>query len=312
MVERHHDRQPIPASRGTGGHAMSLEIEVGLRDREGQCEPDNLESLDRLPEARSDAALPPRYRVLGVDVSIVTLETAIDVLELWIVSGRREFVCVRDIHGVILCQDDANLALIHQQAGMVLPDGSPLVWIGRLKGLPVGRTCGPDLLPAVCARSIVTGHSHFFFGGAPGIAQRLRASLEERYPGLKVIGAATPPYRPLSDVEEERFIAEMNGLQPDILWIGLSTPKQEEFMARMVGRLDVPVMIGVGAAFDIHAGTVARAPHLLQVVGCEWLWRLLQEPRRLGRRYCNTIPRFVSLVILQMIGVRRQNVADVE
>jgi N-acetylglucosaminyldiphosphoundecaprenol N-acetyl-beta-D-mannosaminyltransferase len=247
---------------------------------------------------------PPRFSVLNVGVSAVTLRSAVDVIESWICKQERNFVCVRDVHGLVLCQDDADLAQIHRQAGMVTPDGMPLVWIGRRAGHDVERVCGPDLLPAVCARSVNAGYRHFFYGGAPNVAQRLRGNLNKAYPGLRVVGTFTPPFRPLTGDEEKQIAALINTARPDILWIGLSTPKQEQFMAAHIGRLDVPVMIGIGAAFDIHAGVQLRAPRWLRATGFEWLWRFVCEPRRLGRRYLVTIPPFIWLVARDMIGAR--------
>jgi N-acetylglucosaminyldiphosphoundecaprenol N-acetyl-beta-D-mannosaminyltransferase len=189
---------------------------------------------------------------------------------------------------------------------MVTPDGMPLVWLSRLWGNPsVQRVCGPDLLPACCARGVRTGLRHFFYGAAEGVAGRLAERLRSRFPGLAVVGTYSPPYRPLTAAEDEEVVQRINDAEPDIVWVGLSTPKQERWMAAHVGRLSAPVLLGVGAAFDIHAGLVPRAPGWIQRTGLEWLFRLGAEPRRLWRRYLINNPAFVWHVALQATGIAR-------
>ena len=249
---------------------------------------------------------PDSFNVLGVPVSIVDMAAALAVIDGWIAARRHEFVCLRDVHGVMACQDDPELMRIHRRAGMVAPDGVPLVWLGRLMGHQgIRRVCGPDLLPALCEHSLARGTRHFFYGGAPGVAERLAERLRARFPGLEVAGTHTPPFRPLSEAEDAAVVAKIDESRADIVWIGLGTPKQERWMAAHLGRLEAPVMLGVGAAFDFHAGTVRRAPAWMQRSGLEWLFRLVSEPRRLWRRYLVLAPRFVVLVALQVLGLTR-------
>ncbi len=231
---------------------------------------------------------------------------ALEVIERWIAARGHEFVCLRDVHGVMACQDDPELLEIHQCAGMVAPDGVPLVWLGRLMGHgAIRRVCGPDLLPALCRHSVARGYRHFFYGGAPGVAERLAERLQSRFPGLEVAGTHTPPFRPLSEAEDAAVVDKIDESGADIVWIGLSTPKQERWMAAHLDRLEAPVMLGVGAAFDFHAGAIRRAPAWMQRSGLEWSFRLLSEPRRLWRRYLVLAPRFVALVVLQALGFAR-------
>ena len=242
--------------------------------------------------------------ILGVPISDINLLDAIAVVEGWIAEQRPNFACFRDVHGVMICQEDKTFHSYHLKAGLVAPDGMPLVWAGRhLFGAKrIARVCGPDFLPALCARSAETGHKHFFYGGADGVAERLAANLSERFRGLKVAGCYSPPFRPLTAEEDQAVIDRIDASQADIVWVGLSTPKQEQWMADHVSRLKAPALLGVGAAFDFHAGTVKRAPKWMQKSGTEWLYRLVSEPRRLWRRYLVMAPRFVGAVVVQIVG----------
>lgn len=167
------------------------------------------------------------------------------------------------------------------------------------------RVYGPDLMLALCERSLEKGYRHFFYGGAPGVPERLAERLGARFPGLRVVGTFSPPFRPLTLEEDEKVVRMINGASPDILWVGLGAPKQERWMAEHRDRLRVPVMIGVGAAFDFYAGVKRQAPRWMQRAGLEWLFRLCQEPRRLWRRYLLNIPRFLCLVAAQELGIIR-------
>jgi N-acetylglucosaminyldiphosphoundecaprenol N-acetyl-beta-D-mannosaminyltransferase len=186
------------------------------------------------------------------------------------------------------------------------PDGMPMVWVGRLRGFrSMSRVYGPDLMYLVCDFTQKKDYTHFLYGGAEGVAPELKRRLEEKFPGLKIVGTYTPPFRPLEAAEEAELTRTINALQPDIVWVGLSTPKQEKFMARFRPRLDVTLMFGVGAAFDFHAGRVRQAPRWMQRSGLEWFFRLCSEPRRLWRRYLTNNPRFVFRILCQLLGLRK-------
>jgi N-acetylglucosaminyldiphosphoundecaprenol N-acetyl-beta-D-mannosaminyltransferase len=247
-----------------------------------------------------------RVNVLGVAISAINRQRAHELLIAAIHEGLRGYVCVTGVHGVMESQRDEHLRLIHNRALLCTPDGMPMVWMGRLQGhRQIGRVYGPDLMLDVCSSSVRHGLRHYFFGGAPGVAEELKRTLEQRFPGLIVAGTCSPPFRPLNDREEAELIAQVDAVRPDIFWVGLSTPKQERFMGDCWTRLHVPLMIGVGAAFDFHTGRVRQAPRWMQATGLEWFYRLCQEPRRLWRRYLTNNPRFVVLAIGQLLGLKR-------
>ncbi len=245
----------------------------------------------------------PRANILGVGVSAIDMEMALQAMNEWIRRKEPHYVCVSGVHGVMESQQDEDLRRIHNAAGLVTPDGMPLVWISRLMGFGhVDRVYGPDLLLATCARSVEDGYRHFFYGGGPGVVEKLTARLQERFPQLAIAGFFSPPFRPLTPEEDTDVISYINAARPDIVWVGISTPKQERWMASHVGRLTAPVLIGVGAAFDFHAGLKKQAPRWVQRSGLEWGFRLLSEPRRLWRRYLTNNPAFVWRVLLQGLG----------
>jgi N-acetylglucosaminyldiphosphoundecaprenol N-acetyl-beta-D-mannosaminyltransferase len=248
------------------------------------------------------APLAGRVDILGVQVSAINMQMALETIHNWITSRQPNYVCVTGVHGVMESQRDERLREIHNRAGLVTPDGMPLVWISRLMGFAeVDRVYGPDLMLAVCRRSLSTGYRHFFFGGVPGVAESLAARLGRRFPGLKVKGWHSPSFQPLDADEMARAAALINSADPDIVWVGLSTPKQEHWMAAASGALSAPVLIGCGAAFDFLSGIRRQAPRWMRRAGLEWLFRLLSEPRRLGPRYLVNNPQFVRAVARQML-----------
>jgi N-acetylglucosaminyldiphosphoundecaprenol N-acetyl-beta-D-mannosaminyltransferase len=267
-------------------------------------------AIDDQPRA-ADRRVPPgqRANVLGVGVSPVSRAQAIAVIDGWIGAGDRQYVCVSGVHGVMESQRDPTLRAIHNGAGMVVPDGMPLVWLSRLRGFPqVERVYGPDLLLSCCRRSLETKSRHFFYGGAEGVPERLVERLQTRFPGLLVAGMWSPPFRPLTPEEDAEAVRRINEARPDIVWVGLSTPKQERWMAEHRARIGAPVLIGIGAAFDFHAGLKRQAPRWMQRSGLEWLFRLATEPRRLWRRYLRNNPLFVWHIALQAVGLKRYEI----
>lgn len=239
-----------------------------------------------------------RVDVLGVRVSAIDMAMAVDEITRWVEHGERRYVCVTGVHGVMESQRDPELARIHNESGMTTPDGMPMVWAGRAAGAAwMERVYGPDLMLAVCARAAERGWRSYFYGGAEGVPERLADRLRERFPGLVVAGAWSPPFRPLTPEEDDEVVARINAARPDLVWVGLSTPKQERWMAAHVGRIGAAALLGVGAAFDIHAGSLRQAPRWMQRSGLEWLFRLAVEPRRLWRRYLVNNPRFVAGIV---------------
>ena len=231
--------------------------------------------------------------VLGIGITPATIALAADEIERWIAEDTPDYVCVTGMHGVVEAQSDPALRDVHNAAGMVVPDGMPMVWASHRVGIPWAERCyGPDLMLEMCRRAAVTGHRFYFYGGAEGTPERLRDRLVEQFPGLQVVGLHSPPFRPLTPEEDEAILDEIHASGADIVWVGLSTPKQERWMAAHAGRLRATA-IGVGAAFDFHAGNVSQAPSWMQRAGLEWFYRLIQEPRRLFVRYAVGIPTFV-------------------
>ena len=236
----------------------------------------------------------PRVDVLGVHVSAIDMSAALTEISRWIAERERHYVCVTGVHGVMESQDDPALKAIHNASGLTTPDGMPMVWSARRAGFAAAdRVYGPDLMLAVCRRAAENGWSSYFYGGKEGIPELLVDRLQQQFPDLQVAGTFSPPFRPLTAEEDEAVVAAINDSGADIVWVGLSTPKQERWMAAHVDRLDAPVLVGVGAAFDMHAGVLPQAPRWMQRSGLEWLYRLLREPRRLWRRYLRNNPRFV-------------------
>ena len=248
-----------------------------------------------------------RVNVLGVGIHAVSPSSVLEVLLPQAPAPYpRGYVCVTGVHGVMEAQRDKDFLRILNESMLTVPDGMPTVWIGRAKGhRGMSRVYGPTLLLDVCRRSATTGHSHFFYGGGPGVADELARRLTERFPGLRVVGTFTPPFRPLNEAEEEDLVRRVAEERPDFLWVGLSTPKQERFMAAYQGRLAAGVMLGVGAAFDMHSGRTRQAPRWVQRSGLEWLFRMLQEPRRLFWRYARNNPAFVVRALMQLTGIRK-------
>lgn len=244
--------------------------------------------------------------ILGVGISAINMEQALETIAGWIEKREPHYVCVCTVQTVMECQRDPALHRLVNRAGLATPDGMPLVWLGRLSGhRHMGRVYGPDLMLALGERSVEKGWRHFFYGGLEGVPEKLADTMKQRFPGLRVAGGYAPPFRPLSEEEDAALVAKINEARPDIVWVGLGTPKQDWWVGSHVGRVSAPVLIAVGAAFDFLTGRVKQAPRWMQRSGLEWLFRLSQEPRRLWRRYLLYNPLFILLVTLQRLGIRQ-------
>jgi len=249
-----------------------------------------------------------RCNVLGVRVSAINMEEAVRLADLHIQTGRSGYVCVTGVHGVMEAQSDRDFGLILNRSTITTPDGMPMVWVGHAQGHSgMSRVYGPEFMLQVCELSVKRGYRHFLYGGKPGVAESLAKNLSNRFPGLQIAGTYTPPFRALNDCEEKDLLCQLKDCKPDFFWVGLSTPKQERFMAQYVDKLSVPLMVGVGAAFDILSGGIADAPQWMKQSGLQWLHRLLQEPRRLGKRYLINNPKFIWKVALQLSHIRNFN-----
>ncbi|HMJ60935.1 MAG TPA: WecB/TagA/CpsF family glycosyltransferase [Bryobacteraceae bacterium] len=243
----------------------------------------------------------PNFEVLGVRVHAVQMSDAIAQLRAWIENRETgRYVAVTGMHGVAESRQDGHFRKILNSADLVVPDGMPLVWLGRWHRHSLRRrVCGSELMEAFCCQ---TGPlcRHFFYGGGPGVADDLARVLHERH-GIVVAGTYVPPFRPLTEEEEREVASRVDEAAADVLWVGLSTPKQERWMYEHRESLKVPVMIGVGAAFDMNSGKLRRAPVWMQEHGLEWLFRLVVDPLRLWRRYLVTIPKTAWFVCLELI-----------
>jgi N-acetylglucosaminyldiphosphoundecaprenol N-acetyl-beta-D-mannosaminyltransferase len=250
----------------------------------------------------------PKVDVLGVGISDLDQDRAREFLFQTAREGRRGYVTVTGVHGVSEAQNDPTLREIFRRALLVTPDGMPMVWMGKLQGHDsMQRVYGPDLMLNLCEHSIAEGFTHFFYGGVPGIAEELQRQLEARFPGLKVVGTYTPPFRRLNDGEVSDLQQYVRGTRPDFFWVGLSTPKQERFMAQYMSILpEAKIFIGVGAAFDLLTGRVRQAPRWMQRTGLEWSFRLVQEPKRLWKRYLVNSPLFVFRAVRQLLRLRKR------
>ena len=237
----------------------------------------------------------PAQSLLGIPLALTDYDHTLDWIDAAVARGARGYVCVAAVHTVMACQEDAELRAAVLGASFTVPDGQPLIWALNALGHSLGdRVYGPELMERACARAARTGLRFYLYGGrSHGALAELSRSLRLRHPGLKIVGGHCPPFRPLSDDEEAAVAAGINRSGADVVWVGIGVPRQEKWMARMRDRLDAPVLIGVGAAFDFHAGLVPQAPDALQRLGLEWAFRLVQEPRRLWRRYLRYNPRFV-------------------
>lgn len=247
-----------------------------------------------------------RIDVLGVGVSETSPADALSVIESWVESGSKEYVCVAPVSSVMAARRDPEVMRALNGASLTVPDGMPLVWAGRCAGATgIQRVYGPELMAAVCAAAAQRGWSSYLYGGAAGVPELLSERLSERFPGMEVAGTHSPPFRPLQDDERAELAKEIDRSGADLVWVGLSSPKQDLWMADMVGRLERPaVLLGVGAAFDIHAGLKRPPPTWMGPLGLFWLYRLLQEPRRLWRRYLVDIPAFIGAVAGQRPALR--------
>src|SRR6266567_336731 len=245
------------------------------------------------------------FTVLGVRVNAVQIPDVMAQMERWI-SERRQchFIAVTGMHGVTEAQHEGSFKQILNSADLVVPDGMPLVWLGRRQGYPLERRVyGPELMQTFCC---VTGskYRHFFYGGMPGVPTLL-AEILQKNSGIQVVGIHSPPFRTLSKEEDEEILAQINAVKPDVLWIGLNTPKQEQWMYEHRPKLRVPVVVGVGAAFDLNCGRIKQAPRWMRENGLEWFFRLCQEPRRLWRRYLIYGSEFLWNIAWEFLSAHR-------
>jgi N-acetylglucosaminyldiphosphoundecaprenol N-acetyl-beta-D-mannosaminyltransferase len=246
------------------------------------------------------------FDVLGVRAHAVQIGEVVERMRGWIrARDGSHSIAATSMHGIVEAQHDPSFKDVLNATDLVVADGMPLVWLGRRQGHPLRRRVyGPDLLLAFCEDSAGQGYRHFFYGGEPGVAERLAESLKTRFPGLTIAGTCSPPFRPLNADEDEEMVDLINHAAPDVLWVGLGAPKQERWMHEHRSRLHVPVVVGVGAAFDMLSGRRKQAPRWMRERGLEWFFRLLQEPRRLWRRYLVYGSQFIAYLLFERLRLK--------
>jgi len=245
------------------------------------------------------------FKVLGVRVHAVQIPNVVEQMKAWIAERDGcHFIAVTGMHGVTEAQRDPHFKTILNEADLVVPDGMPLVWLGKRQGHPLRRRVyGPELMQTFC-RDTASQYRHFLYGGVPGVPELLSGTLRKQF-GINVVGEYSPPFRALTPDEDKEIVDRIHAANPDVLWIGLSTPKQERWMYEHRPKLRVPVVVGVGAAFDLNSGRTKQAPAWMQENGLEWSFRLFQEPRRLWRRYLINGSEFVLGVASELLSLRK-------
>jgi len=252
----------------------------------------------------------PRVNALGILVDALDMHTALSRVHQLLRGKSNAYICVAGVHGVMEAHRNADLFRVYRDAAVTVPDGMPLVWLGRMQGhANMERVAGPDLMLEIFRNPQFAGVRHFLYGGDIGVAEELKTNLQARFPWTNIVGTFTPPFRELDKGEEQDVITTINSLSPNIVWIGIGCPRQELFMARYVQLLNTRLMIGVGAAFDYHTGRIRDAPDWVKHAGLQWFHRLMQDPRRLWRRYLRNNPAFLWHIGRQMISdLRREPV----
>jgi N-acetylglucosaminyldiphosphoundecaprenol N-acetyl-beta-D-mannosaminyltransferase len=246
--------------------------------------------------------------VLGVPLAISDYEQVLDWMQAMVDAGERGYATAAAVNLVMCAQDDPAVGMCVEGATLVVPDGQPLVWALRALGhRSATRVYGPELMARFCARAARSGTRIYLYGGrSPEALRLLERGLHERFASLPIAGGFSPPFRALSADERRRVADEINASGAQVVWVGIGQPKQELWMHEMRALLDAPLLMGVGAAFDFHAGIVPQAPAWMGNNGLEWVYRLAREPRRLWRRYSSQNPRFVAAFALQYLRMRRR------
>ena len=235
--------------------------------------------------------------ILKTNINVTNMTDTLQYLTGNLESLRGKYICISNVHTTVMSYEDEAYRKIQNSAAMVLPDGKPLSVVSKFRGYrEAQKVSGPDLMPEMFQLSEEKGYTHYFYGSTEETLYKLKEALLARYPKLKIAGMYSPPFRPLTEEEDEEIIQQINSASPDFIWVGLGAPKQEQWMYAHRGKV-CGIMLGVGAGFDFHAGTVKRAPVWMQKSGLEWLYRLTQDPKRLFKRYIVTNTKFLWLIL---------------
>ncbi len=270
-------------------------------DRCKGLEKDLFSMLDIGYLRKVDKSKIPTCEIMGVEIAAVDMDWLLKYMDKNIESLKGDYICVANVHTTVTAYENLDYRMIQNGGVMAIPDGGPLSSIGRKRGYRnMQRITGPGLMEEIFRISAEKGYRHFFYGSTEETLKKLDENLNKKYPGLQIVGLYSPPFRPLTRAEDENIINQINELQPDFIWIGLGAPKQENWMAEHQGKLD-GLMIGVGAGFDYFAGNIKRAPEWMQKRNLEWLYRLIQDPRRLFKRYLITNTKFIFYIFQSLI-----------
>ncbi len=238
-----------------------------------------------------------RYPIFKATISAVNMDRVLNAIDHWIAVKSPHYMSICTAHTMLECHDDPRLAEVVNNAGIATPDGKPLSLIGRFRGYDVEQVCGPDLMPALCDHGQSRGYRHYFYGATDEVLEKMVANFKNQFPDLQIAGTYSPPFRALTEEEKQGVIDRINATNPDIVWCGLGTPKQDIWVSEHCGKLTASVLIPVGAAFNFHAGEIKRSPKWMTACHLEWLHRLCSEPRRLWRRYLIGNVRFIYLCL---------------
>lgn len=250
-------------------------------------------------------ATPPRFRLGTLGVSVATMGEVLRTMRVTARARKPAYVCVANIQTAVLSQQDAEFCRIANESLLTVPDGMPLVWYARMAGVRnVVRITGPDVMMEILRMSRKEGYTHYFYGDTEETLRRIREVIQERYPGTVVLGTCSPPFREFTDAEVDAAVAEINRLQPSFVWVGLGCPKQERWIGRVISRIDVSVLVGVGAAFRFLIGEYRHPPRVFQACGLEGMfWRGMRRPGYCARYYARHLPMY-SRLFLKQLGLR--------
>jgi N-acetylglucosaminyldiphosphoundecaprenol N-acetyl-beta-D-mannosaminyltransferase len=294
----------LPAVEFGGGAGVDTRTHSDKRPSltNGKHEPQRFERAATLPTPEEI----PSREILGIPIAMTHYAEAMDVMDGMIARRQRGYVCAVAVHAVMVSQHDDEMRRAVTGSTLTVPDGMPLVWASNMLGENLrNRVYGPELMDRYCGRCAERGHRVWLYGGRDqGSLMQLALNLRRRHPGIEIVGGYSPPFRPLTSEEEDAIVAQINEARPDVVWVGIGVPKQEKWMAHMRPRLEAPVLCGVGAAFDFHAGRISQAPPWMQERGLEWIYRIAQEPRRLLPRYLSYNPAFVAAFARQLVRER--------
>jgi len=294
----------LPAVEFGGGAGVDTRIYPEKR-------PSVTNGKNEAPRFERAATLPipeqiPSREILGIPIAMTHYAEAMDAMDGMVARRQRGYVCAVAVHAVMVSQHDEEMRRAVTGSTLTVPDGMPLVWAANMLGENLrNRVYGPELMDRYCGRCAERGHRVWLYGGRDqGSLMQLALNLRRRHPGIEIVGGYSPPFRPLTGEEEDAIVEQINEAKPDVVWVGIGVPKQEKWMAHMRPRLEAPVLCGVGAAFDFHAGRISQAPPWMQERGLEWIYRIAQEPRRLLPRYLSYNPAFVAAFARQLVRER--------